>query len=301
LKGRAYALIAVANVIGGLTYLGQKLALEALPPATIIFGRNLVALAGMAVWLGMRGGVCWRYARSDWGRLVVLGVLAYAAPLVLGNVGVEWSTAGNGSILILLEPAAILVFSRWLLREHVGVVQVAGIAVGLLGALFIVLEDAPVGDLLAGPHMAGNVVLVIHGVLWGLYSPVMRPLAQRYPALDVTFVAMVVAQLALVPVTVLEWDAWHAGPELGGALAWTAALGLFASFLGTVMWTWSLRHLQATTIAPFVFLQPVAGVLADYLVLGEVLTSSAVAGAGLIAVGVVLVVRRTAHSASAAT
>jgi drug/metabolite transporter (DMT)-like permease len=44
-------------------------------------------------------------------------------------------------------------------------------------------------------------------------------------------------------------------------------------------------------VAPFVFLQPLAGVIAGNLVFGEVLSPAAVAGAVLIACGVLLVIR----------
>ncbi len=286
----AVLLIILANVIGGATYLAQKVALQGLPPATVTLLRNLVAMACMLLWLLPKGGLRWRYDRRETGRLALIGVVGYALPLLLGIWGLRSSTAGNGSLLILLEPASILVFSWLLLRERIRGVQVLGILAGLAGALCIVLEQAPLGDLLAGEHLRGNLVLAAHGVLWGLYSPLMLPLARAHRAMDITFAAMVFAMLLLVPATLVEAPQWQAGPQLAPALLWTLGLGVVASFGGTVLWVIALQKLNASTVAPFVFLQPLSGVLAGHLVLDEVLTAEALLGGLLIAAGVLLVI-----------
>ena len=134
MRNPAYLLIIAANIIGGLTYIGQRHALEGLPPATISLGRNLLALLAMAVWLTRTGGIRWDYSRRDWGLLLLAGVLGYAAPLFLGTLGVELSTAGNASILILIEPASILIFSWLLLSESITHRQVIGVGAGGVGA-----------------------------------------------------------------------------------------------------------------------------------------------------------------------
>jgi len=299
----AYALIATANLIAGLTYLGQQIALEAVPPATMAWLRNLVALACMTGWLAARGGVRWRYERADLARLTVLGCLAYAAPLTLGIVGVQWSTAANGSILILMEPGAILVFSWLLLRERIGARQVGGVALGLAGGLAIVLADeaTQLDALVDRDLLTGNLVLVLHALLWGLFSPVAKPLTERHRSMDVTFAAMVLANLVLLPAALAEGVAWIGHPRLLPALGWTLGMGVLASFLGTVFWVESLRWLPASRVAPFLFLQPVAGVLGDWAVLGRLPSEAVLSGAALITAGAVLVVwppRRPARAAA---
>lgn len=295
----AVVFIVLANLLGGLTYLGQDQALAGLPFATITFGRNLVALLLMAVWMQRTGGITWRYPRADFLRLILLGIVAYAFPLLLGTLGTEWSTPANGSILILLEPCAILVFARILLGEHVRRLQMMGIALGFAGGLFIVLTDSPVDSLLEGQHLRGNLLLALHAVLWGLYSPLMKPLAMRYRAMDVTFMSMVLAQVVLIPAMLFESDSWESSPQLVPALWWTLALGLGGSFAATLLWTASLKYLKASTVAPFVFLQPVAGVLGAAIWLGKPVTSAALVGGSLIAIGVLCVILKPRFKSAA--
>lgn len=293
MKGWALVAIVVANVIGGTTYLAQKMALPGLPPATITLLRNLLAMGCLFGWAAASGGLRLGFTRREHVRLALLGVLAYATPLLLGIVGLRHSTAGNGSILILLEPVAIVFFARILLGEAVRGGQAAGLLLGLLGALVIVLEGADAADLFSGAHLQGNLILAAHGVLWGLFSPLMAPLLQRHRSLDVTFAAMAWALVLLLPAALLEAPGWQAGPALAPALLWTVALGVIGSFGGTLLWVWSLRALSPGTVAPFVFLQPLAGVLAGHLVLAEVLSEQALLGGALIGAGVLLVILPT--------
>lgn len=291
LSGRTTALLAIvtANVLGGASYLAQKLALAGLPPATVILVRNVVALAAMWGWIRLSGGMRGGYSAGEWVRMSLIGLLAFASPLLLGILGVQWSTASNGSILVLLEPASVLFFSWLLLRERVRAVQIVGIAVALSGALAIVFEGASPADLFAGRHLSGNAVLALHGILWGLYTPLAKPLVARHRPLEITFVSMLIAMLLLVPAGLLESGRWEAGPHLASALAWSVGMGLLVSFAATVLWVVSLRHLSASSVAGFIFIQPLVGVLAGFLFLGERLTPAAWIGSGLIVTGVVLV------------
>lgn len=297
--GLAIVAIALANLLGGSTYLAQKIALEGLPPATVTLLRTVIAMVCMVVWVMFTGGFRFGFTRGEKIRMAVLGVVAFALPTLLGIVGLRWSTAGNGSILILLEPGAILVFSFLLLGEHIRRLQVLGVLIGLAGAGAIVLEDAALADLFVAEHARGNLILALHGLLWGLYSPLVKPLAMKHRPIDITFVSMVFGLLLLVPAALFETDAWVAGPHLAEALWWTLGLGVLGSFAAVLLWNWSLVHLRSSTVAPFVFLQPLAGVLAGHFVLGEVLSEATLLGGTLIAVGVVAVIYPGSRRAAA--
>jgi len=294
LKGVAVAMIVLANLIGGSTYLAQKLALEGLPAATVTALRNAIAMLCLMLWVARTGGIRLRFTPREHARLALLGVVGYALPLLFGIWGLHGSTSGNASILILLEPPAIVFFSFLLLSERIRWLQGVGLLAGLAGALWIVVGDpgqgAKLGELFAGRYLGGNTILALHGVLWGLYSPLMLPLARKHRPADVTFAGMLWGMLLLVPAALLEAGDWRGGPTLSPALWWTLALGIVGSFGGTFLWVEALRHLDASTVAPFVFLQPLAGVVAGHLVLNERVSGAALAGGALIGAGVLLVI-----------
>jgi drug/metabolite transporter (DMT)-like permease len=294
-RGFAVLSIVVANVLGGVSYPAQKAALAGLPPATVTWLRNAVAVAAiLACGLARPGRARQPWTRADLARVLVLGSVAFALPMWLGVVGVELASASNASILILLEPVTIVAIAWLVLGEKIGLLKLASLVLGLLGALAIVLEGAALGDLLAGEHFAGNALLALHGVLWGCYTPLAKPLSERHDALDLCLRATLVSLVALLPVVLWESPRWQAGPELAPALGWVVALGLLVSLGGTVLWLAALRHIPATNVAGFVFLQPLTGVLVGIAWMDERLSAAALAGSALIVAGVGLDVLLTA-------
>lgn len=298
-RRRALAILCIvlANVIGGVSYPAQKAALAGLPPATVTFLRNLVALVPLLVCVRLRGSSGPPWSGRELARVLVLGSFAFALPMWLGIVGVELAGASNASILILLEPVTIVAIAWLVLGERVGALKLASLVLGLAGALAIVLEGASLGALAAGEHFTGNAILALHGILWGCYTPIAKPLSERRDPFDVCLRATLVGVLALVPAALSESARWSASPALLPALAWTVALGLFVSFGGTILWLLALRYIPATNVAGFVFLQPLAGVLVGVGLLGERLSRAVWLGAALIVLGVGLDVLLTARRA----
>lgn len=283
-------LIVLANVLGGVSYLWQKLATPGLPPAVIAASRNLVGILCLYLWARRRTKLTFDYDRGDLARVVFVGVFAFGLPMLLGIIGVDLSTASNGSILILVEPAAILVFARILLGEQIRRPQAVGVLVGLVGAWLIVSEGADLAQLFERDYALGNAILLLHAVLWGLYTPVIKPVAERHDPVELTLAVMVASMVLMIPAAGYELLSWTPNADTSTAVFYTALLGVLVSFGSTVMWTLALRPLPAGTIAGSIVIQPLAGVLAAVLFAGETLSPQALTGAVVIAVSVVLVI-----------
>ncbi len=287
MRAIAFGAILLANLLGGISYLTQSIALEGLPPATITTLRTFVAIACGLAWLACSKRTRTRLTVREHLRLATVGIFAYGGPLLLGTIGMEDSTSSNASVLILLEPITILFVSWLCLRERLRRTQMLGIAIALVGAsLLVALDTDPTAFL---ERQQANITLALHGVLWGLYTPIMKPIANRHDPVQLVMAVMLYSLLLTAPVALSEASRWESTPALGQSLALIVVLGVFVSFLSTVLWNFSLRSIAASSVAPFVFLQPIVGTLAGHLVAGEEITRGTVVGGILIAAGVVFV------------
>ena len=108
-----------------------------------------------------------------------------------------------------------------------------------------------------------------------------------------TVSALTVAYSLFLLVPYGLWDArgWQPDEHTAAALGWTVALALGVSLTTTLLWIGAVRHLEASRIAPFVFLQPLAGVLLDRWMHDERLSTQASLGAALIAIGCLCALR----------
>src|SRR5689334_13572631 len=141
--GRAVAVAIVANLVGGTSYVGTKVALSGLSETSVIVVRTVVALAVLLPLAGARVVEPWRAGGADRRHLVAMGVLGYALPLILGSYGLRRSTATNAALLIGTEPLCVVLLGTLLLGERLGRPRVIALALGLAGATIIVCNGIP--------------------------------------------------------------------------------------------------------------------------------------------------------------
>lgn len=153
---------------------------------------------------------------------------------------------------------------------------IAGIAlISFNGAA--VLQLNPLGDLLA----------VLAALTWAVYSVLTRKIGNHgYNSLQATrriFFYGLLFMLPCLPIFGFSWNfARFAQPvDLGNMLF----LGLGASALCFVTWTFSLKRLGAVKTSVYIYLVPVVTVLTSALILHERITWLAVAGTALILLG----------------
>lgn len=251
--------------------------------------RTAVALASLLPLAGAANlREIFRAGKPAWRRLLAMGGLGYALPLALGNYGVAFSNASRASLLIGTEPICVAVFGTLLLGESLSRLRLAALATGLAGATTVVSNGIPFRGTADTSHLAGDLLLIAHGAAWSIYTIAGKSLLGRFPPLAITAASLAVALPLLLPLAAFELPHLERGPALLPALGWAVALGLFASALGAVLWNQALAQMDASTLAGFVFLQPVAGVLLGHYALGEELRPEAVVGGALVLAGVYL-------------
>ena len=137
----------------------------------------------------------------------------------------------------------------------------------------------PVGDLLmAAGHLA-----------WAIYTLGAKPLLERH---DEGRVSLAAVALTLPPLALLASQETIDPERALPALFWVFVLAALSTALVTWLWNWALRRMRAGTMGVLIFVQPIVGLTASALVLGERTGALALIGAALILGGVMLEVRR---------
>jgi drug/metabolite transporter (DMT)-like permease len=298
---RAVAAAIVANVLGGTSYVLTKVALAGLTETTLVVVRTLVALAVLVPLAGPPLAALLRASGADRARLVVMGAAGYALPLVLASYGIRHSTATNASLLIGVEPLGIAFLGVLVLRERLGRARVLALALGVVGATVLVVDGIPLVTMTYAPHPVGDLILVAAGLAWAPYTVAGKQLLARYDPIAVSAASLVVALPCLLPVAAVEAArAVWVPAAIPAALAVAAVLGLVVSAGMTVLWNAALGGMDASRLAGFVFLQPLAGVALGAFVVGEPVGRYALLGGALVLAAVyVLIVEERALASSA--
>ena len=289
--------VVLAQACGGIASILSKLALAGFGPWTMVAVRQLIGV--VVLWLlwrlgGASSGARVPFTRRDWALLVTLSWAGYALPQVLLAQGIARSTGTNGALLSPLEPIGILIGGAIFFRERLTSWRLLAVALGTAGALLIVVQSG-VRPELGNP--AGDALIAAGHLAWAIYTLAAKPLLERHDPGRVSLLSVLLSLPILAALSLGEpLDPARALPALG----WVALLAVTGSAVGTLSWNYALRSISAGTMAAFIFVQPLIGLVAGHALLSEPVGPLALVGALLILIGVTLEARQAAPRPGAA-
>ena len=274
----AAALLTVA--LWASAFVGIRDAGAQIGAGPLSLGRLLIGAAVLGVLVVRRRAAL--PPRADVPRLLLVGLLWFAAYNVILNSAEHRVDAGTAAMLVNTGPIFIALLAGLLLREGFPRTLLAGCAIAFAGAVVIGLAtsdrsvDAGRGVAMciaAAAAYAGGVVA-------------QKPLLERTSGLQVTFLACMVGAVVCLPYAPeLVRDASDASAT---ALAWTVYLGVFPTAIGFTTWAYALRRTTAGRMGATLYLVPPVAVLLGWAVLGEAPPAPALAGGALCLAGVVV-------------
>lgn len=281
-----YALLAGLALAWGTSFMFTKIAVEAVPPITLIAVRAVIAACALALVSVMRGGLR-RVSRRDLWRFALVGLTSTAAPLTLIADSVAHVDSSVTAITLALAPVitALLGMFRGA-RPTPG--NIVGIIVGILGIAVLFGPDAftAAGDGTRGLLSAFGAALVFSGSLFAM------ALLRHYDAVTITTVSMVFAALWTVPLAFVVDGVPPAWPGHGVMLV-IVVLALWNTAAASLLMFALVARAGPTLTSYNNYLVPAVAVLCGTLFLGEPLTLQAIIGVALVLGGVAISTLRT--------
>lgn len=269
------------GLIWGIPYLLIKIAIEDFTPATLVFGRTVIAAAILVPLAAAKGYL--RPLLPYWRPLLAYTAVEICIPwLLLGYAEQALSSSLTG-LLVAAVPlvGALLVWVTG--HERVELRRVAGLLVGFAGVAALVGFDVGTANLSAVLAIAGVVVGYALGPL------LLARYLSHLPALGVVAASIGLAALAYLPFGLAQWPS-----EPPSRDAWLAVLGLaiictgiaFLVFFALVA---EVGPARATVIT---YVNPAVAIVLGVLVLNEAFTVTIAIGFALILAGSVLATAR---------
>lgn len=292
-----YAMLAITVIFWAGSFSAAKVAVEYLPPYVAAFTRFAGAsLILMPLALASAG----RKAipqRKSWPLLAVLGLTGVFAYNVFFMVGLRYTTASNGALIVGINPAVTAVLSVLLLKERLAAKQALGILVSLTGVA-IVITGGSVRSILESGVNLGDLLLVGAMLSWVAYTVVGKRVLEDLTPLVSNAWSCSIGALFLLPLAIYQARAVDVTAVPMAAWAGIAYLAVFASAIGFVWWYRGIREIGAARASVFINLNPVFGSLIGWLTLDEQLTAARLLGMAFVVSGVYLTTRTRAAAAA---
>lgn len=284
----ALAVLAAAavGVQVGAAIVASRYVIAQTAPASLALLRYAIGVACLVPALAASRRV--KIARTDWLPICVLGIVQFGVLIALLNAGLRVVPAGRGALLFATLPLLTLLFAAALGRERLTPYKLAGVLVALTG-VGVVLADRLGGA--GGDDAAWGTLAVLASAACGaLCSVLYRPYLARYPALQVSAVAMV-ASVGFLAVLAAGEGFFGSLPRFTAA-GWGAVVFIgLSSGIGYWLWLWALAHASPTRVTVFLSLSPVTASLLGALLLAEPLRWSLGVGLACVVAGIWLAYR----------
>ena len=273
-----------------------KIALRTLPATGIVAFRIAGGALAFAVLQRLTRHVAIK-RRSDYALLFLYSLLGVVCNQLLFTKGLALSTAINATLIGTAIPVFTLLVSILLGREPGTLGKALGMALAAAGVLFLI---NPLGADLTGGRALGNVLIVLNTLCYGAYIAVSQDIIQRYGALTVITWLFVLGSVVAVPfgaVQLLDVPLASAGWQVWLVVAYIILVPTVGAYY---LNAWALARVAPSTVAVYIYLQPLIAWALAPLVLGdeERLNWRTAVAAALIFAGVAVVTLGTRSRAA---
>jgi len=280
-SSRQAAFPALFVLLWSTGFVAAKYGLPYAPPLTFLLYRFVLVAALMGV-VAVVTGANWPRRRIDVLHVVISAWLVHGA--YLGGVFVALAggmPAGTIAMLVGLQPLLTVFLARAWLGERIVPRQWIGLALGFFGVWLVVRHKIDLaGDLRglvpAAVALAGISIGALYQKRFCSHVDLRAGAVIQFSACALVFLPLVIV-LDAPPV---RWT-----PQFAFALGWSVVV---LSVGAISLLYWLLRHGAASNVARLFYLVPPVTAVLAWIIFGEGLPAVAIAGMGLIALGVAL-------------
>lgn len=294
---RTLALIGatIVSIIYGVTF---TIAKDVMPKYVDAYGFILMRVGGSTilfwlVWLFSRSSKKIREEqidRADFPRIIWAAFFGVALNMLAFFKGLSFTSPISASVIMVSTPMIVLVLSAIIIKERMRKRMVFGIVLGLIGTAFLILYGKSVGN--ATNASLGNFLVFVNATSYGLYLVMVKKLMDKYNAFTFVKWIYLIGFIMVLPFGWGEFEAvnWALMPT---DMYWKIGfVVVFSTFLTYLLNLLSMRELKPTTVAVFVYLQPVFATVFAISLGKDELTLVKIVSAILIFAGVYLVTQK---------
>jgi drug/metabolite transporter (DMT)-like permease len=281
LSGLLLLCLAATWLVWGSTYLAIKFALLSFPPFFQMGSRFLFAGVLLMSWMRWRGAP-WPNA-AQWRNAAIVGALMLGGGM--GCTAYAEVTVGSGLVVAFIAVCPLMIAALNLFYGvKPGRLELAGILVGLAGVLMLTQG----AGFQASP--TGLIAIIVACTTWSVGSVLSQRNLPLAPGATGFASEMICGGVVMLAMSAIAGETPHWPPQPAAVAAWFY-LVVFGSLVAFNAYMVLLANAPAGLASSYTFVNPVIAMLLGVAVANEVVTSFEWMAAGVVLVGVVLMLR----------
>jgi drug/metabolite transporter (DMT)-like permease len=288
---KVYLIMLLVPLFWGGAFAAAKHAVTEIPPFTIAALRFGAAGLILTVWLLYKKK--WEHSllKSRLPGLIVMsltGVFAYNAFFF---IGLQYTSATNGALVIATTPVVITLGAVLFLSENWNIPFIVGMILSLTGVL-VVISRGSIDSLLSLSLNVGDLWLLGSMISWATYGIVGKTVMKGLSPYMTTAVTMLIGSFALFIGSLLFENGWKLLPEISFQTGTEIFyMILFASVIGFLLWNDGVHQIGASKAGAYLNFVPIHAMWISALFYGAEILVAQIIGMFLVISGVLLTVQ----------
>lgn len=286
----SYLFVLLPVFLWGISFISTKVVLREMPPVSIAFFRQLIALLPLIGW-ALTTRTSFRIKPLD--LLLLAGSCFFGIVLyfVFENNGLKYTTASSASMIVAAVPVFTLISETLFFKIKATLRMVFCIAVSIVGVYFVISINGRLD--FSSKTFLGNLLMIGAMASWVIYTIMSRSLGSKYSSLVITMYQTALSSVLFIPFILPEISRWR--PVSTVALLNLIYLGVFCSAISYFSFLYAMKKLGNTVSSAFLNLIPVVSVASGFLILDERLFPIQYFGMVLILLSLFLLSRKPAE------
>lgn len=284
-----YLALFLAHLIWGINFVVAKVTLQEFPPMSLAFLRFALASLFLAPFFFAESKKI-KINKLDLPKLIAVGVFSITLNISFFFEGIKRTSAVDASVLTLVIPLFSVLAGWWFLKEKVYLINLLGIALGLMGTLTIIGVPQFITGSFSPQIMIGNSLIILAGISWVTGAIISKKILNKYSSLVVTAIGFLVGTVSMIlPATVeyIQHPAWPTQVTILGLLGLTF-MTLLSSISAYFLFEWGLSKTSVTKADLFQYIEPLVAATLAVFILSEQISISYIAGTLFIVTGAFL-------------
>ena len=279
------AALVTVQVLFGINYVVTKVVVGVFPPLLWASFRIIVSSIFMLTVAFVSGHQHPRDGKKFFGPLVIFALLGIIINQGSFLVGLRYTTATNSAVLNTLIPVFTLLLVTLRGQEPLTGRRVAGFVCALTGVLFIrKFEEISFNN----TTWIGDLLTVLNCLSYSFFLSFGKKFLERHDRFWTTFWLFAYGSVGLTCLGANDWMTFtwpHLNPPLLACMAFAIVGGTLLTYFLNF---WALAHARSSSVALFIYVQPIVASLLAWFWMGQTPTPRTAFSSALIFSGMLL-------------
>ena len=266
---KAYLFLILASLFWSGNFIVGKIASSyEVPPFSLNFYRWLFALLILLPFTYKEIFLNKKHIFQNFKLFIILGITSITIFNSIVYYSLYYTQVISGILMISTIPVWILFFASIFKIERTNLFQILGVALSLLGVLFII-SKADIEIVKAIKFNKGDLSMVVGMLSWAIYSALLRKKKHPFSQIVLLEIIIIFGLIFLIPIYFLEMNF---GNKIVLEWPFILTLGyvvLFPGIFAFLFWIKGIDIIGANRAGVFLHLMTIFGAIMAILILGE--------------------------------